>query len=104
MKHPNMRKEINDKIYSIAFRYSFNFRSDKLPSIKGGPMPTPKTADIIIVGGGVMGASTVYHLAERGVKDIVLLEKEEFFGQGATGRCAGGVGWAIRPDGEHSHH
>ena len=49
------------------------------------------TAHIIIIGGGVMGASTAYHLAERGVKDVLLLEKEEFFGQGATGRCAGGV-------------
>ena len=38
-----------------------------------------------------MGASTAYHLAQRGMKGIVLLEKEEFFGQGATGRCAGGV-------------
>jgi sarcosine oxidase subunit beta len=38
-----------------------------------------------------MGASTAYHLARRGMKGIVLLEKEEFFGQGATGRCAGGV-------------
>jgi sarcosine oxidase subunit beta len=51
----------------------------------------PKTGNIVIIGGGVMGASTAYHLAKRGVKDIVLLEKEEFFGQGATGRCAGGV-------------
>jgi len=51
----------------------------------------PKTADIVIIGGGVMGASTAYHLAERGVDDVLLLEKEEFFGQGATGRCAGGV-------------
>ena len=54
-------------------------------------MSIPKTANIIIVGGGVMGASTAYHLAERGVKDVVLIEKEEFFGLGATGRCAGGV-------------
>ncbi len=51
----------------------------------------PKSASIIIIGGGVMGASAAYHLAARGVKDVVLLEKEEFFGQGATGRCAGGV-------------
>ncbi len=51
----------------------------------------PKTANIVIVGGGVMGASTAYHLAKRGIKDILLIEKEEFFGQGATGRCAGGV-------------
>lgn len=50
-----------------------------------------KTADIVIIGGGVMGASAAYHLALRGMKNIVLLEKEHFFGQGATGRCAGGV-------------
>jgi sarcosine oxidase subunit beta len=54
-------------------------------------MALPKTADIVIIGGGVMGASTAYHLAARGQKNILLLEKEEFFGQGATGRCAGGV-------------
>jgi sarcosine oxidase subunit beta len=54
-------------------------------------MSLPKTADIVIVGGGVMGASTAYHLAARGIKDVILLEKEMFFGQGATGRCAGGV-------------
>ncbi|MGD0610665.1 MAG: FAD-binding oxidoreductase [Anaerolineales bacterium] len=51
----------------------------------------PNTADIVIIGGGVMGPSTAYHLAQRGQKNIVLLEKDEFFGQEATGRCAGGV-------------
>ena len=54
-------------------------------------MTLPKTADFIIIGGGVMGASTAYHLAARGYHNIVLLEKEDFFGLGATGRCAGGV-------------
>jgi sarcosine oxidase subunit beta len=54
-------------------------------------MDTPNTADIVIIGGGVMGASAAYHLAKRGVKKILLLEREEFFGTGATGRCAGGV-------------
>jgi sarcosine oxidase subunit beta len=54
-------------------------------------MMVPNKADIVIIGGGVMGASAAYHLAIRGQKNIVLLEKEDFFGQGATGRCAGGV-------------
>jgi sarcosine oxidase, subunit beta len=54
-------------------------------------MNLPTTADIVIIGGGVMGASAAYHLAKCGVKNIVLLEKEEFFGTGATARCAGGV-------------
>ncbi len=54
-------------------------------------MNIPTTADIVIIGGGVMGASAAYHLAKRGMKNIVLLEKEDLFGTGATGRCAGGV-------------
>ncbi|MEK7311592.1 MAG: FAD-binding oxidoreductase [Chloroflexota bacterium] len=53
-------------------------------------MTLPSTAPIVIIGGGVMGASTLYHLAKRGL-NAVLLEKEPFFGQGATGRCAGGI-------------
>jgi sarcosine oxidase, subunit beta len=59
--------------------------------IKDCFMTLPNTADIVIIGGGVMGASTLYHLAARGQKNVILLEKDEFFGQGATGRCAGGV-------------
>jgi sarcosine oxidase subunit beta len=54
-------------------------------------MSIPRTADIVIIGGGVMGASIAYHLASRGQEGVILLEKEDFFGQGATGRCAGGV-------------
>src|SRR3989338_5792958 len=54
-------------------------------------MNLPSKTHTLIIGGGVMGASTLYHLAKRGVNDVVLLEKESFFGQGATGRCAGGI-------------
>ena len=38
-----------------------------------------------------MGASAAYHLAKSGLRNIVLLEREAYFGTGATGRCAGGV-------------
>jgi sarcosine oxidase subunit beta len=51
----------------------------------------PKHTKVVIVGGGVMGASTAYHLALKGCRDVVLLEKEPFFGLGATGKCAGGI-------------
>ena len=63
-------------------------------------MNLPTTADIVIIGGGVMGASAAYHLAQRGIaaRNIVLLEKEDFFGQGATGRCAGGVRYQFSTD------
>lgn len=54
-------------------------------------MELPETADVVVIGGGVMGASTAYHLALEGVEEVVLLEKETYFGQGATGRCAGGI-------------
>src|SRR5262249_23210457 len=38
-----------------------------------------------------MGASVAYHLARRGVTDVVVLEREKLLGTGSTGRTAGGV-------------
>jgi len=54
-------------------------------------MDVPKTADVVIIGGGVMGTSTAYHLALKGCPNVLLLERESFFGMQATGRCAGGI-------------
>ncbi len=51
----------------------------------------PGRANVVVVGGGVMGASTAYHLALNGERDVVLLERQPYFGQGATGKCAGGI-------------
>jgi sarcosine oxidase subunit beta len=50
-----------------------------------------RTADVVVVGGGCMGASVAYHLARRGVTDVVVLEREKMLGTGSTGRNAGGV-------------
>lgn len=49
----------------------------------------PDRADAVIVGGGIVGVSAAYHLAQRGVSDVLLLERG-LLGQGATGKCAGG--------------
>ena len=49
----------------------------------------PERADVVIVGGGVMGASTAFHLAEAGV-DVVLLERADL-ASGSTVKAAGGV-------------
>jgi len=51
----------------------------------------PKTASVVVIGGGVMGVSTAYHLAARGCRDVVLLERAPFLGSEATGKCAGGI-------------
>jgi len=50
-----------------------------------------RTADVVIVGGGCMGASVAYHLTRRGITDVVLIEREKMLGAGSTGRNAGGV-------------
>ncbi len=48
------------------------------------------TADVVVVGGGVVGASTAYHLAAAGVGHVVLLERADSVATGSTGACAGG--------------
>ncbi|MBI3732209.1 MAG: FAD-binding oxidoreductase [Chloroflexi bacterium] len=47
--------------------------------------------NVVIVGGGAMGASIAYHLAAKGVKDVVLLERENALAMGSTGRSVGGI-------------
>jgi sarcosine oxidase subunit beta len=51
--------------------------------------PLPDSASVVIVGGGVIGTSVAFHLAEAGV-DVVLLERDQL-GSGSTCRAAGGV-------------
>jgi 4-methylaminobutanoate oxidase (formaldehyde-forming) len=54
-------------------------------------MAVPAKSRIVIIGGGVIGCSIAYHLAKRGVKDVVLLERLQLT-HGATWHAAGLVG------------
>jgi len=49
-----------------------------------------KTADVVIIGGGIIGLSIAYHLALKKAGRIVLLEKGQL-GEGSTSRCVGGI-------------
>jgi len=48
------------------------------------------SAEVVIVGGGVIGASVAYHLAARGLKNVLVLERGAQRGEGSTGRATGG--------------
>jgi sarcosine oxidase, subunit beta len=52
--------------------------------------PLPREAEVVIVGGGIMGVGLAYNLARRGVTDVVLLERR-YLNAGASGRNGGGV-------------
>ncbi|MBW2139400.1 MAG: FAD-binding oxidoreductase, partial [Deltaproteobacteria bacterium] len=47
-------------------------------------------ADVVIIGGGIIGVSTAYYLAKKGARNVILLERS-MLGSGATGKCAGGI-------------
>jgi len=48
-------------------------------------------ADVVIIGGGIIGFSVAYHLAKMKIGQIVLLEKEAMIGEGSTSKAAGGI-------------
>ena len=54
------------------------------------PRQLPSSASVVVIGGGVMGLSTAYHLARAGVRDVVLLDRDAL-GSGSTSKAAGGV-------------
>jgi sarcosine oxidase, subunit beta len=49
-----------------------------------------RTADVVIIGAGVMGASVAYHLARRGCRNVLVLERFGASGLGSTGKATGG--------------
>ncbi len=62
----------------------------RLPPPPAGLAPLPESAEIVIIGGGIMGLATAYHLARLGKRDVVVLERA-YLNAGASGRNGGGV-------------
>ncbi len=50
-----------------------------------------RTADVAIIGGGIVGSSIAYHLTAAGCSNVVVLERESSQGKGSTGKSMGGV-------------
>ena len=50
-----------------------------------------QTADIVIIGGGIIGSSIAYHLTAAGCKSVLVIERETAQGKGSTGKSMGGV-------------
>src|SRR6202171_1808475 len=48
-------------------------------------------ADVVIIGGGIVGSSIAYQLTAAGCRDVVILERESSQGKGSTGKSMGGV-------------
>jgi sarcosine oxidase subunit beta len=62
----------------------------RLPATLEGTGPLPARAEIVIVGGGVIGLAIAYYLARRGLTDVVVIERG-YLAEGASGRNGGGV-------------
>src|SRR5258708_31393578 len=54
--------------------------------------PNPmRSAEVVIIGGGIVGSSIAYHLTAAGCKNVLVIEREASQGKGSTGKSMGGV-------------
>uniref|UniRef100_A0A1A8PTX8 Sarcosine dehydrogenase, mitochondrial n=3 Tax=Nothobranchius TaxID=28779 RepID=A0A1A8PTX8_9TELE len=64
-------------------------------AIFGPTKPLPRSADVVVIGGGSLGCQTIYHLAKMGMSNAVLLERDRLTA-GTTWHTAGLL-WQLRP-------
>ena len=61
------------------------------------------SARVVVIGGGVVGCSVLYHLAKNGWSDVILLERQELT-SGSSWHAAGGLFTVVRPNAAAEMH
>ena len=70
------RSELRSRLYFFLFPFYFCL---------------VETADVVIIGSGIVGSSVAYHLAQAGCTNVLVVEREAHQGKGSTGKSMGGV-------------
>ena len=105
-QEPEQRRQIRSAYPGIKLQTGpkDNFPIEQLVFIKWGGGATgdvdavrqastarsARTADVVVIGGGALGAATAFHLGRLGVRDVVLLERDAL-ASGSTSKSAGGI-------------
>src|SRR2546428_12575067 len=58
---------------------------------RGSAVQLMHTAEVVIIGGGIVGSSIAYHLTAAGCKDVLVIERESVQGKESTGKRMGGA-------------
>src|SRR6266550_1282985 len=74
-----------------AYARAAHILCTKLAKRQSAPQSMTETADVVIIGSGIVGSSIAYHLAEQGCTKVLVIEREAHQGKGSTGKSMGGV-------------
>jgi glycine/D-amino acid oxidase-like deaminating enzyme len=69
-----------------GFAFTLLFAISSLPCLR-----IMETADVVIIGSGIVGSSVAYHLTQQGCTNVLVIEREAHQGKGSTGKSMGGV-------------
>jgi sarcosine oxidase, subunit beta len=83
----DLTRRLPGGLRAAATARPIGYRESLLPDPKRSTLPS---YEVVVIGGGCMGASVAYHLAEAGCTDVLLLEADVLAG-GSTSKAAGGI-------------
>lgn len=70
--------------------YASSARLEHVVPLAPAEVAVPARAEVVVIGGGIMGASIAWHLADAGVSDVVVIERDAL-GAGSSAKPLGGV-------------